>query len=105
MRFMEYNEFKDRDECVFDTEEVNETLESHTSQLNNIANEIGRNEDKTEIDMGTIATTIRGAIKELKINMDSVGSPTDEQIATVLQAKIDDGSLSEIGRASCRERV
>ena len=68
MKFMEYNEFKDRDECVFDTEEVNETLESHTSQLNNIANELGRNEDGTEIDMGTIATTIRGAIKELKDN-------------------------------------
>lgn len=38
MKFMEYNEFKDRDECVFDTEKVNKTLESHTSQLNNIAN-------------------------------------------------------------------
>lgn len=45
MRFMEYNEFKDRDECVFDTEEVNETLESHTSQLNNIAR------DKTFVDV------------------------------------------------------
>ena len=40
-------------------------------QLDNIANQLGRNEDGTEIDMGTIATTIRGAIKELKDNQDS----------------------------------
>lgn len=65
MKFMEYNEFKDRDECVFDTEKVNKTLESHTSQLNNIANQLGKNEDGTDIELSTTDKTIKGAINEV----------------------------------------
>lgn len=38
MKFMEYNETKDREECALDTREVNSTLKEHSSQLNNIAN-------------------------------------------------------------------
>ncbi len=65
MKFMEYNEFKDRDECVFDTEEVNETLENHTSQLNNIANQLGVDENKNAISLDTTAQEIRPAINEV----------------------------------------
>ena len=83
MKFMEYNEFKDRDECVFDTEEVNETLESHTSQLNNIANQLGKNEDGTDIELPTTNKTVKGSIVELFQNV----SNGKQLIATAITDK------------------
>lgn len=38
MQFMEYNEMKEREECVFDTEEVNYKLKNHDEQLELIDN-------------------------------------------------------------------
>ncbi|MCI5952545.1 MAG: hypothetical protein MRZ63_09565 [Anaerostipes sp.] len=58
-----------------DAKEVGDRL----GQLSDdIANELGRNEDGTEIDMGTTANNVRGAIKELKDNQG--GGVTQEQI-------------------------
>lgn len=60
-------------------------LKSDLSELSDeIANELGRNEDGTEIDMGTTATNVRGAIKELK---DNQGSGTSIGLHTFLQGK------------------
>lgn len=54
------------------------------SQFKDIANELGRDSNSNPIDMGTTATTIRGAIKEIKDN--SNGNLTDEQIETAITA-------------------
>lgn len=60
----------------FTATNVEGALQEVSSQIKDIANELGRNEDDTEIDMGTTATTIRGAIKELRDNQNSGGSGT-----------------------------
>ena len=40
MKFVEYNELKEREECVFDTEEANAKLKEHDEQFQTIANEV-----------------------------------------------------------------
>lgn len=66
--------------------------ETARSSLNNIANELGRNEDGTEIDMGTTATTIRGAIKELKDNQG--GGVTQEQIDSAVTSYLTENPVT-----------
>lgn len=39
MQFMEFNEFKDKEECVLDTEQLNNKLDNFSKQFTNIANE------------------------------------------------------------------
>ena len=49
-------------------------FEEISSQFKDIVNELGRDNEGNPIDMGTIATNIRGAIKELKDNQGNSGS-------------------------------
>lgn len=68
---------------LFDTK-AREDIKKLSSQFKDIANELGRDSNSNPIDMGTTATTIRGAIKEIKDN--SNGNLTDEQIETAITA-------------------
>lgn len=63
---------------------IEEGIEKNSTQYKDIANELGRDSNSNPIDMGTTATTIRGAIKEIKDN--SNGNLTDEQIETAITA-------------------
>ena len=74
-------------DSVHDTLETdNKTIIGAINEINDkskdIANELGRDINSNPIDMGTTATTIRGAIKEIKDN--AGGNITDEQIENAI---------------------
>lgn len=54
------------------------------SQLNNIANQLGRNEDGTEIELETTEKSVRGAINELKNNQCSSVGGLSSTVITLL---------------------
>ena len=65
---------------------TNKTIIGGINEVNDkykdIANELGRDSEGNLVDMGTTATTIRGAIKEIKDN--AGGNITDEQIENAI---------------------
>lgn len=62
--------------------------EDAREQLNNIANELGRDSEGNLVDMGTTATNIRSAIKELKDNQGNSGDGSSYTLPIATSTKL-----------------
>lgn len=90
-----YNKKTWQDNEVITKEDLNtieEGIYNNSTQCKDIANELGRDNSSNPIDMGTTATTIRGAIKEIKNNIN--GNISDEQVAKAVKDYIATNGMS-----------
>lgn len=67
---------------------MEEGIAYNNSQYKDIVNELGRDSEGNPIDMGTIATNIRGAIKELKDNQGNSGDGSSYTLPIATSTKL-----------------
>lgn len=67
---------------------MEEGISDVSSQCKDIVNELGRDSEGNPIDMGTIATNIRGAIKELKDNQGNSGDGSSYTLPIATSTKL-----------------
>lgn len=67
---------------------IEEGIEKNSTQYKDIVNELGRDSEGNPIDMGTIATNIRGAIKELKDNQGNSGDGSSYTLPIATSTKL-----------------
>ncbi len=73
--------------AIHDTK-AREDIETLNSQFKDIANELGRDSEGNLVDMGTTATNIRSAIKELKDNQGNSGDGSSYTLPIATSTKL-----------------